>query len=76
MGDLKGAATALREAIRLDPSSPGPYNTLGQILRLQGDLSGSKTAFADGARARQRREAEQKLIFDRSRTETVGPARK
>ena len=33
-------------AIRLTPADPGPYNTLGQVLRLKGDEAGSRAAFA------------------------------
>jgi Flp pilus assembly protein TadD len=62
-GDLDAAIVALREAIRLDPENPGPYNTLGQVLRIKGDLEGSKAAFADGARMKQKKEAEQSAIF-------------
>jgi ASPIC/UnbV protein/VCBS repeat protein/tetratricopeptide repeat protein len=51
-GKLGEAAAALREAIRLDPSTPGPFNTLGQLLRQQGDLEGSRAMFAEGARIR------------------------
>jgi hypothetical protein len=40
----------LRESIKLDPSTPGPYNTLGQILRIQGDKAGSEQAFAMGTK--------------------------
>jgi hypothetical protein len=32
---------------------------IGQILRIQGDLEGSKLAFAEGARIKQKKEAEQ-----------------
>lgn len=32
---------------------------IGQILRIQGDLEGSKQAFAEGARIKQKKEAEQ-----------------
>jgi hypothetical protein len=32
---------------------------IGQILRMQGDLEGSKQAFAEGARIKQKKEAEQ-----------------
>jgi len=46
------AAPALREAIRLNPEMPGPYNMLGQILRAQGDLEGSQAMFAAGARVK------------------------
>jgi Flp pilus assembly protein TadD len=49
-GDLDGAIAELKEAIRLDPTTPGPFNTLGQILRQKGDVEGSKEAFATGAR--------------------------
>ena len=58
-GDLEGAVTALRDAIRLDPENPGPYNTLGQVLRMKGDVEGSRQAFAEGARTKAKKEAEQ-----------------
>jgi Flp pilus assembly protein TadD len=57
-GDLGGAETALRAAIRYDPDNPGPYNTLGQLLRQKGDDEGSRKAFADGSRVKQKKEAE------------------
>ena len=53
-----GALAELRESIRLDPSSPGPYNTIGQILRLKGDKEGSAQAFATGARLKQEKESQ------------------
>jgi hypothetical protein len=49
----------LREATRLLPEDPGPFNMIGQILRVQGDLEGSKQAFAEGARIKLKKEAEQ-----------------
>ena len=58
-GDLDGAVSALKEAIRLNPGDPGPFNTLGQALRQKGDLTASQAAFAQGARAKARKEAEQ-----------------
>ena len=57
-GDLAGAETALRAAIRLNPADPGPYNTLGQVLQLKGDQAASKEAFAEGAKVKERKEAE------------------
>jgi protein O-GlcNAc transferase len=48
--DLDGALAELRESTRLDPSTPGPYNTIGQILRIKGDKAGSEEAFATGAK--------------------------
>ena len=57
-GDSDGALAELRESIRLDPSSPGPYNTIGQILRLKGDKEGSAQAFATGARLKQDKESQ------------------
>ena len=56
--DLDGAEAALREAIRLLPGDPGPYNTLGQVLRAKGDDAGSRAAFAEGAKAKQKKETE------------------
>jgi len=55
----------LRTAIRLDPANPGPYNTLGQILRQKGDIEGSKQMFAEGARAKQQIEAELGIMLQR-----------
>ena len=49
-GDLDAAIPELKEAIRLDPTTPGPYNTLGQILRIKGDKEGSEEAFRTGTR--------------------------
>ncbi len=57
-GDLDGAIPELKEAIRLDPSTPGPYNTLGQILRIKGDKQGSEEAFATGARLKREKESQ------------------
>jgi cytochrome c-type biogenesis protein CcmH/NrfG len=64
---VEAALIALREAIRLSPDDPGPYNTVGQILRAQGDVEGSKKAFAEGARIKSKKEAEQAEML-RSRT--------
>jgi len=44
--------------VRLRPEDPGPYNTLGQTLRMTGDLEGSKAAFAQGARVKAAKEAQ------------------
>ena len=57
-GDLDGALAELKEAIRLDPTTPGPFNTLGQILRIKGDKQGSEEAFAAGARLKREKEGE------------------
>ena len=57
-GDLDRAESALRTAIRFAPEDPGPYNTLGQLLRQKGDVAGSQAAFAQGARAKQAKEAQ------------------
>jgi cytochrome c-type biogenesis protein CcmH/NrfG len=66
------AIAALQQAIRLDASSPGPHTLLGQILRAQHDTEGSRKAFAEAERLKSKKEAEQKIMFDRSRTEVVG----
>jgi Flp pilus assembly protein TadD len=58
-GQLDAAISELKEAIRLDPTTPGPFNTLGQILRMKGDKQGSEEAFATGTRLK--REEESKL---------------
>ena len=73
---LEEGAELLQEAIRLDPGAPGPYTVIGQILRAQGDLEGQKAAFAEAARVKAKREAEQKTMFDRSVTERVGARRR
>jgi Flp pilus assembly protein TadD len=57
-GDLDAAVKELREAIRLDPTTPGPYNSLGQILRIRGDKEGSQEAFAAGARLKRDADAQ------------------
>jgi Flp pilus assembly protein TadD len=57
-GDLDAAIPELKEAIRLDPTTPGPFNTLGQILRIKGDKAGSEEAFATGARLKKDKDAE------------------
>ena len=54
------ALASLKEAIRLDDESPGPYTLIGQILRSQDDMEGSRKAFADAARLKAKKEAEQK----------------
>jgi tetratricopeptide (TPR) repeat protein len=56
--DLDAALAELKEAIRLDPSTPGPFNTLGQILRIKGDKQGSAEAFATGARLKREKEGQ------------------
>jgi Flp pilus assembly protein TadD len=58
MHDYDGAIAELREAIRLDPNTPGPYNTLGQILSIKGDKQGSQEAFATGAKLNNQKNAE------------------
>jgi Tfp pilus assembly protein PilF len=55
---VEAAETALREAIRFDPANPGPYNTLAQLLRQKGDLDASRAVFEEGAKAKQKKEAE------------------
>jgi cytochrome c-type biogenesis protein CcmH/NrfG len=57
-GNLDGAASALRTAIRLDPDNPGPYNTLGQVLQQKGEPEASRQAFQEGSRAKQKKDAE------------------
>jgi Flp pilus assembly protein TadD len=57
-GDLDGAESALRAAIRFDPDNPGPYNTLGQVLQQKGKAEASREAFAEGSRAKQKKEVE------------------
>jgi cytochrome c-type biogenesis protein CcmH/NrfG len=48
----------LKESIRLNPNTPGPFNTIGQILRQKGDLEGSKQAFSTGARLNEEKNAQ------------------
>ena len=57
-GDLDGALAELRESIKFDPGTPGPFNTIGQILRVKGDQQGSDEAFATGARIKRENEAQ------------------
>lgn len=40
-GDPKGALSAAREALNLDPNSPGPYVTLAGLAQGRGDLAGA-----------------------------------
>ena len=54
-GDLAGAEAALREAIRLSPADPGPYNTLAQVLRAEGRRRGQPRGIRARARRRSRR---------------------
>jgi Tfp pilus assembly protein PilF len=56
--DLDAALPELKEAIRLDSSTPGPFNTLGQILRIKGDKQASEEAFATGARLKREKEGQ------------------
>jgi len=51
--------------VRLRPEDPGPFNTLGQALRLTGDLEGSRAAFAQGARVKAAKEAQQAEMLNR-----------
>jgi Flp pilus assembly protein TadD len=71
-GDFDGAEPALRKAILLDPANPGPYNTLGQLLRQKGDVEGSRKAFAEGARMKEKKEAELGKMLQR-KTPTSTP---
>ena len=57
-GKFETAIKEFDEAIRLNPNTPGPYNTLAQILRQTGELDESKRLFAEGARIKQAKEAE------------------
>jgi Flp pilus assembly protein TadD len=57
-GELAESETALRAAIKFDPNNPGPYNTLGQLLRQKGDMERSRKAFEEGAKVKQKKEAE------------------
>jgi predicted Zn-dependent protease len=57
-GHPEDAIPELKEAIHLDPANPGPWNTLGQILRVKGDKEGSAQAFAEGARIKREKEGE------------------
>jgi tetratricopeptide (TPR) repeat protein len=52
------AIDELHEAMRLDPTTPGPYNTLAQILRAKGDQKGAAEAFATGARLKKEKDAQ------------------
>jgi Flp pilus assembly protein TadD len=49
-GDRHGAATAYREAVALDPGSPGLRNNLGGALLADGDPTGALEAFREAAR--------------------------
>ncbi len=57
-GDLDAAIPELKEATRLDPTTPGPFNTLGQIWRIKGDKAASEEAFAMGAKLKREKDAE------------------
>ncbi len=57
-GDLDGALPELHDSIRLDPSTPGPFNTRGQILRIKGDQQGNAEAFAKGAWLKREKEGQ------------------
>ena len=68
------AIDSLKEAIRLNPATPGPFTLLGQILRAKGDTAGSRQAFAEAAHIKKHKESEQKISFDRAVMQSVGPA--
>ena len=71
-GKAAAALAALKQAISLDDSSPGPHMLIAQLLRSAGDIEGSRKAFAIAAERKRQKEAEQKTMFDRSRSEMVG----
>ncbi|MSV32380.1 MAG: tetratricopeptide repeat protein, partial [Bryobacterales bacterium] len=58
-GELAEAANALEEAIRLNPETPGPFNTLAQIRQLQGDREAAKKGFAQAAEVKKKIDASQ-----------------
>jgi Tfp pilus assembly protein PilF len=58
-GDLEGAAKALQEAIRLDPTTPGPFNTLAQVRQQQGEAGAARELFAKAAAVKKKLEADQ-----------------
>ena len=41
-----------------DPANPGLYNTRAQLLRQNGDIEGSRELFEEGAKVKQKKEAE------------------
>jgi tetratricopeptide (TPR) repeat protein len=45
-GDLDGAISAYREAIRLDPTFSGSFYNLGVVLKRKGDAAEAQAAFA------------------------------
>ena len=45
-GDLDGAISAYREAIRLDPTFSGSFYNLGVVLKRRGDAAEAQAAFA------------------------------
>ena len=55
-GDFDQTAVEMRLAIALRPDYAEAYVTLGQALRIKGDLEGSKAAFAQGAKVRAKAE--------------------
>ncbi|MDQ1470524.1 MAG: protein O-GlcNAc transferase, partial [Bryobacterales bacterium] len=60
-GDVDAASQALRKAISLEDSDPGPHNTLALMLRQRGDAEGAKAEFARAAElkaAAEKRQAE------------------
>jgi Flp pilus assembly protein TadD len=68
-GDLDDAAKALREAIRLNPETPGPFNTLAQIRQAQGARDEAAKLFVQAA------EVKKKLEMNQARKlGTMGPA--
>ena len=46
VGDLDGAISAYREAIRLDPTFSGSFYNLGVVLKRRGDAAEAQAAFA------------------------------
>ena len=76
LGRLPEAATELEKAITLDPSTPGPLNTLAQVRQAQGDRAEATKLFAKAAEAKKALEARQamKLGTPRSSQAMGGPA--
>jgi Flp pilus assembly protein TadD len=70
-GNLSAAERALRTGITFDPDNPGAYNSLGQVLRAEGQLDESRLAFAKGARAEQHQRHELGSMLSQKATMTT-----
>jgi Flp pilus assembly protein TadD len=62
-GDLKEAAAALREAIRMQPDFAGAHANLAAVLRQLGDAEGAAAESKAGAEIAKEKTSEQAALF-------------